>query len=121
MESAEVPNESIQALYFADLAYPLAARFGHVEGVVVVRARLDEKGGVVTSTAISGPRALISDCLSNSKKWRFKPNAEKAVVIVYRFTFEGLCNSPCASQFRFEPPNYVTVATGNPVIDHSGR
>ena len=113
-----VLNESIRTLYFEDLIYPLAARVSHVQGVVVVKARLDDRGRVVSAKAVSGSKALIADCLSNSRKWRFEPNRDKSVVIIYTFKFEGLCNLPCASQFRFEPPNSVTITMGTPVIDH---
>jgi Gram-negative bacterial TonB protein C-terminal len=117
-QGEQVFNESINPVYFEHMSYPLPARLAHVAGVVVVRARLDDKGIVISSVAISGPKALISECISNSKKWRFQPNEEKAVVIVYRFKFEGLCNLPCASQSRFEPPNFMTITIGDPVVDH---
>jgi len=119
--SAQILNESMKTQHFEDLAYPLAARLSHVEGIVVVRLHLDEEGRVINATAISGPKALISESVANAKKWRFQPNSEEAAVIVYRFRFEGLCNLPCTSQSRYEPPNFVTVTTGNPIVDHSAQ
>jgi TonB family protein len=119
--TAQVLNESIRTQHFEDLVYPLAARLAHVQGVVVVRVQLDDGGRVTTAAAISGPKALISDSITNARKWRFQPNLEKTAVIVYSFRFEGLCNLPCSSQSHYEPPNFVTVTTGSPVIDHSGQ
>lgn len=50
------------------MTYPLAARRGNVQGVVVVRATLDSDGRVVSASAISGPKLLIADVLANVKK-----------------------------------------------------
>ena len=119
--TAQILNESIRTQHFEDLAYPLAARLTHVQGIVVVRVQLDDEGRVTTATAISGPKALISGSIANAGKWRFQPNSERAAVIIYRFKFDGLCNLPCTSQSRFEPPNFITVITGDPVVDHSGQ
>jgi len=114
----QVLNESMKPVYFEELAYPLAARLSHVEGVAVVQAEINDAGRVTSVIAISGPKMLIPDCLSNAKKWRFEPGTGPSVVIVYRFRFKGLCNLPCGSQFRFEPPNVGIITTGNPVVDH---
>lgn len=113
-----VLNESMRPGYFESLSYPLAARLSQTQGTVVVWATLDEGGRVLTSRAISGAKALIPDVLANSRKWRFQPNDQKAVVIIYRFIIEGLCNLPCPSQFQFDPPNFVTVRMGIPTLDH---
>jgi hypothetical protein len=113
-----VHSESVRVLYFEDLKYPLVARLNRVQGAVVVLARLDEEGNVIGSAVITGPKELIGPCESNIKKWRFQPNPEKVAVVVYRFKIEGLCNLPCASEIHFEPPNFVSVTTGEPVVDH---
>lgn len=112
-------NESITPLFFETVAYPLTARLRRVQGTVVVRVRLDGDGKVLASAAISGTKSLISDCVENAKKWRFKPNAERAAIVIYRFKIEGLCNLPCPSQFRFEPPNLAIITIGDPVVDHA--
>jgi hypothetical protein len=119
-QDAPILDETIKPLSFESLGYPLVARLTHVQGVVVVRAKLDAEGNVVSSTAISGAKSLLPDCLSNAKKWRFQPNIEKTAVIVYHFQFEGLCNV-CTSQFRFEPPNIATVTIGEQVVEPSGK
>jgi TonB family protein len=118
-QDGTVLDDEIKPRYFETLTYPLAARLTHVQGAVVVRVKLDDKGKVVSSIAVSGAKNLIQDCISNSKKWRFRPNPEKAAVIVYEFRIEGLCNLPCSSQFAFRPPNVATITIGEAVVDHS--
>jgi TonB family protein len=73
---------------FEDLVYPASAREANVQGAVVIRATLDDGGNVVDVFALSGSRALIPDCLVNAKKWKFQPNPEKIVIIVYDFRIE---------------------------------
>lgn len=118
-QSVPVFNEDLSPVYFEAFNYPLKARLSHIEGVVVVRATLDDEGRVVASEAVAGPKALIEDCLLNAKKWLFKPNTSKRAVIVYLFRIEGLCQLPCPSQFSFRPPNIATIVIGDPVVDHS--
>jgi len=111
-------NEDIGIYDFVPLDYPLVGRINHVQGAVVVRVKVDSKGNVTSSTAVSGPKQLISDCLSNAMKWRFQPEKSRDVVIVYIFKFEGLCQLPCKSLFSFSPPNIATITTGDAVVDH---
>src|SRR3990172_9683776 len=63
-----VRDEDIKVSYFEDLTYPPLARIAGVQGVVVVRVRLDANGNVVDSMAVSGAKLLIPECLTNSKK-----------------------------------------------------
>lgn len=116
-QDAPILDESIKPLYFEPLSYPLAAKLMEVQGTVVVRASLDREGNVVSSTALSGAKSLIPECLSNSRKWRFQAVPERAAIIVYVFRIEGLCRQPCTSLFRFDPPNLATVTTGHPVVE----
>jgi hypothetical protein len=77
----------------------------------VVKVTLDGDGRVVESTAISGAKYLIPECLANSKKWLFRPNANKAAVIVYNFRIiNGFCNS-ITSQSTFQAPNFLSVTS----------
>ena len=119
LEQGPVFNEVIKPLHVEELAYPRIAWLARVDGVVVVRAKLDREGKVVSSVAISGPKILISSCLSNSLKWKFDPNEQGAVVIIYDFRIEGSCqfNLSCSSQFAFRPPNFATITTGFPIIN----
>jgi TonB family protein len=120
-QDVPVIDETVKPLYFESLTYPLAARLSRVQGAVVVRVKLNGEGSVVSAVAISGAKTLITECLSNSKKWRFQPNVNNAAVIVYQFKIEGLCNLPCPSHFNFLPPNLATITIGDAVMDHSGQ
>ncbi|HWF39161.1 MAG TPA: energy transducer TonB [Candidatus Acidoferrales bacterium] len=101
---------------FEDLTYPNVGRSAHVEGVVVVRVELDDQGKVAYATGISGPAALIPDCLTNAKKWKFRPNAEKAAVIVYNFRLTGGISKSGCSHFTLELPNFATVTSCVPQV-----
>ena len=118
-ESDAIPNEDIKPIYFAALDYPTVARVKHEQGVVVVLAKLDRDGNIISVEPISGPASLVQDSASNAKKWRFRPNAEGRVVIIYDFRIEGLCQLPCRSHFSFRPPNVATITTGEAVLDHN--
>lgn len=120
VQDAVVLDENTKLVYFEPMAYPLPARLQRVQGVVVIRITLDDGGRAIVATAISGARSLLADCISNARKWRFRPNADRAAIIVYHFKIEGLCNLPCPSQFRFEPPNLAVITMGEPVVDHAG-
>jgi hypothetical protein len=111
-------NEDVGILGFAVLTYPVVARATHAEGAVVVRVKVDSDGKVASATAISGPKLLIPDCVSNAKKWVFKPEKSRDVVIVYIFKFEGLCFSSCPSSFHFSPPNVATITVGEGVLQY---
>lgn len=117
-EDPVILNENIRPVYFETASYPLAARLQRVQGTVVIRAALTEDGRVISASALSGAKPLLPECIANVKKWRFRPNTEKAVIVVYRFKIEGLCNLPCTSHFRFEPPNLAIVMIGEAVVDH---
>ena len=120
-QSEAVLDETVKPVIFESLAYPLAARLTHTQGVVVIQVELDDAGRVTTSTALSGAKVLIAECLSNAKKWRFQSNVRHIALIVYLFKIEGLCSLPCSSQFSFHPPNLVIVRTGDPVVDHAAQ
>jgi hypothetical protein len=116
-----VLDETVVPRHVEPLGYPIEARVTRVHGAVVVRVQLDGDGKAVSAAAVSGAKSLIPDCISNAKKWSFRPNGSKDVIIVYQFRIEGLCQHPCASQFLFMPPNVATVTIGEPMIDHSVR
>jgi TonB family protein len=114
-----IPDEEIKPVYFEPLNYPLTARITHVQGTVVLMAKIDAKGNVVSADAISGAKSFIPETISNAKKWRFQPNPTGSVVIVYDFRIEGLCQLPCPSHFTFRPPNTATISVGEAVVDHN--
>jgi TonB family protein len=113
-------NENIGIVDFEPLDYPRVAGLARVSGVVVVRVKVDSDGKAVSVAAISGPKLLIDDTLSNARKWHFQPKGSRDVVIVYDFKLEGICKGPCSSSFTFSPPNLATITAGVRLIDHGG-
>ncbi len=106
-----------QLVSFEDLAYPALARVARIQGVVVVKATLDDKGNVLTVSAVTGPKPLIADCLANTKKWKFKPNPQKTAVIVYEFRIgPGACHDASHSVFQLVHQNFATITACDPVI-----
>lgn len=102
-----------------ELKYPPLAVQARVQGVVVIQVKLDEDGGVQESTAIWGSKFLIPDCLANAKKWRFQPNSQKNVVIVYHFYFDDSACHPgtsYSSNSKFMAPNFASITSCLPFI-----
>jgi hypothetical protein len=117
-EREVVFDEDIKVIRFDELEYPLAARLGNVQGLVIVDVRYSEKGSVVSVEAVAGPRLLIPAALANARTWTFRPNPRGRAMIVYDFRIEQTCVLPCRSQFLFRPPNIATVRTGQALITH---
>jgi|SRR5581483_6130749 len=91
------------------MKYPPLARAARIQGTVVVRVILEDAGTVKEAEPISGAELLIPDCLTNVKKWRFRPNPRKTAVIVYEFRMPGgECNS-VSGLFMFRGPNLATI------------
>src|SRR5579863_4542301 len=106
-----------QLVSFEDLAYPGIARETRIQGVVVVEARLDDKGNVVSASSITGPKLLIPDCLTNAKKWKFKPNPHNSAVIVYEFRLDdGACHDNSHSLFLLRHENFASITACDRVI-----
>jgi TonB family protein len=80
-----VLDETVKPVYFEALTYPVRARLSHIQGTVVVRATLKSDGSVASARALSGPKLLIDDAVANAGKWRFQPNQDKLVIILYTF------------------------------------
>ena len=109
-QDVTIDDKDINVLLFEEMEYPSVVLQTRIQGVVVVRAALDEKGSVISAAAISGAKALVPSCLSNVRKWHFQPNAAKTVVVVYEFHFaSGTCIAGVKGQFIFLPPNVATV------------
>lgn len=105
-----IHDKDIKVIDVADLSYPALAHAAHIQGVVVVRVKLDERGRVAEAEAISGDELLIHASVDNAKKWRFDPNSQKTAIIVYNFRIEGLCPADGAySQMVFYPRNLVAI------------
>jgi TonB family protein len=106
-------DKDISVIDYEDLEFPQLAVTARVEGVVVVRLKLDDDGKVLDAEALSGPSLLIHQSVENARKWRFKPNSKHAVIIVYNFRIEGACHSirqgGSASRMIFYPPNFAAI------------
>lgn len=94
--------------------YPTLARTAHVEGRVVVHVKLNDRGGVVSASAMRSEKVvamLIPDALLNARKWRFHPNPNKVAEIVYEFQLLSECIQPQSQwHFVFKVPNIVLVS-----------
>lgn len=106
-----ISDNDVEVVHFDnELKYPSLARQARVQGAVVIKVDLDDKGRAVDAAAVSGAGILIPPCLKNARNWRFRPNSQKAAVIVYNFKL--VINDP--GQTILQPPNFVTV-TDSPV------
>jgi TonB family protein len=56
--------------------YPLLAQQSHVQGSVVLHARINKDGTVQSLQVVSGPDILTTAALEAVKQWRFKPHYE---------------------------------------------
>jgi TonB family protein len=116
-QRAGASDGEAQLASFEDLVYPAIARVARIQGVVVVRVELDNKGNVVAASAITGPKALVADCVTNAKKWKFKLGPQKVAVIAYDFRLdEGACHDASHSLFLLVHPNFATITACAPVI-----
>jgi TonB family protein len=107
-----VNDEDIAVSSFEEMPYPALAHAARREGIVVVEAKLDDGGYVVSAKAISGSKMLTSDTLSNVRKWRFRPNPKKAAVVIYEFHLvEGRCGAGNNALFVLREPNVATITT----------
>jgi Gram-negative bacterial TonB protein C-terminal len=115
-------DSEVGLVSFEDLAYPTVAKIARNQGVVVVMAKLDDKGNVVSTSAITGPKTLIPDCLSNAKKWKFQPNPHKSAVIVYEFRLaDGACHDASHSLFQLLHRNFASITACSSVIGGSSN
>jgi protein TonB len=51
--------------------YPVMAEWGHIQGDVVVRVTINEKGVPIRTELLEGPPALRAETLRAVKLWRF--------------------------------------------------
>jgi hypothetical protein len=115
-EDKTIYDEDVQLLQPATMEYP-AGMWG-LPGAVVVRVSLGEDGHVTSALPVSGLDDWIPPCLSNAKKWIFKPNRSKSAIIVYEFRWgEGVC--PSGSYNIIRPPNLSQVGVCHPQMNVS--
>ena len=109
-QNDEVSDVDIKVVHFEELNYPHFAWQTEIQGLVVIRAKLDKEGKVAGAEAISGHPALVSGSLENIKKWRFQPNKQGAVVVVYNFrVLQANCAETNQQFFTLQYPNFVSV------------
>jgi TonB family protein len=104
-------DKDINVISFEEMRYPPLARQARIQGTVVIRVTLDGAGRVASVAAISGAELLVTDTLSNAKKWTFHPNPAKAAILIYDFRIaEGTCNSSEQNHISaFRGPNILSV------------
>jgi TonB family protein len=54
--------------------YPLVAKQAGIQGDVVVKTTIDQKGNVVNMQVVSGPAMLRGPALSALRRWRYEPS-----------------------------------------------
>jgi TonB family protein len=111
-------DDNVKLVSFEDLSYPPAARMARIQGIVVVKLKLEDDGRVSSAFAISGNKALIPDTLSNARKWKFAPNSQKSAVIVYEFRLtDGACHDNSHSFFQLIHQNFASITACDAVIN----
>lgn len=106
-QPAMISDDDVRIVHFDNqLKYPRVARLARVEGLVVLKLVLNDRGGVNDVVPLSGLPILIPACVSNAKNWQFEPDSEKAVILVYNFSL--IPNDP--GQVSFQPPNLITIS-----------
>ena len=76
--------------------YPLLAQQTHVQGSVVLQAKIDKDGSVKSLQVVSGPDILTSAAVEAVKQWRFKPHYETGVAVATetRITVNFIISTP---------------------------
>jgi TonB family protein len=110
-QAAAAEARGVTLVSFEKMAYPPLAATARISGDVLVRADLAADGTVISASAVSGHPMLAAAAVSNLRNWRFQPNPEKQVSVVYAFRLgETICpNGEIKSDFDVEPPNRVTI------------
>jgi outer membrane biosynthesis protein TonB len=111
-----IPDKDLKLVDFEDLTYPAPARAAHIQGLVVIRAALNDEGKVVDAVAISGGDVLIPASIENAKRWRFQPNPERAAIIVYNFRLTDALSKSGCSHFVIQAPNFATITSCLPTV-----
>jgi hypothetical protein len=115
-EKETLRDRDVKLIDFAEMEYPGLARTALVQGIVVIQAKLDDKGNVVDAAALSGADTLVPASVENARKWHFQPNPQKSIFLVYNFRVTSALSKSGCSHFTVEPPNFATITTCAPVI-----
>ena len=97
--------------------YPDEAKAQHVQGVVVLHARISKEGTVKDLTLVSGPPPLVVSAIDAVRQWKYKPyllNGEPTEVettININYTFA----ESAESQGQAEPPAGISGVVPSPM------
>ena len=105
---AMINDKEMEVIDYEEMKYPKLPLLILIRGIVVVQASLKEDGTVSDAFPLFGSELLIPDCLSNIKKWRFRPNAKRAVV-TYQFKITDEIAPEKQELTIFHSPNLMTV------------
>jgi TonB family protein len=97
------------------IVYPANARAGHVGGIVVADAIIDDHGKVEQVLIQSGPKVLQPEVIATVSQWQFQPQTMNSKPITVRrtltFTF-GLYGNGAVAQIGMDGDVYGSAATG---------
>ena len=71
--AALADSTKLEPIHIKKAAYPYEAREQKLQGEVVVKILVDEKGDVETAEIVSGDPVLAESALDAVKSWKFKP------------------------------------------------
>lgn len=60
-------------VYKVQPIYPIEARRAHIQGVVVLQAKISKEGRIVDLQLISGPKELADAAIGAVQQWRYRP------------------------------------------------
>jgi TonB family protein len=68
--------------------YPVAARKAHVQGRVVIQARISESGKVENLQVLSAPPLLRDAALAAARHWRYEPACLKGAPVAVDYVIQ---------------------------------
>lgn len=69
-------GDAVRVLHQVDPVYPTLAMAAHLQGQVVIRMTIDERGLPSEVVAVSGPRVFQEPALRAARQWHFEPARE---------------------------------------------
>lgn len=107
--------------------YPSIAAIARVEGKVVIKIKVDEKGKVVSTETVEGSRLLRKAAEEATQAWLFEPTGKSSELQEEKLTFIFKLMPP-DTQFSelsstFNMPNTVEIRASIPKLEthHSER
>jgi len=96
--------------------YPTLALLSKIEGLVIIKVLIDEKGRVRNADVAEGHKLLLEMSMKTAEKWLFNTGCggrKIELIFVYKIIPKD-SNDPDYSVV-FHPPNKVTVYKKNPL------